>query len=333
VAWDHHNNPLRYARSLLPGSLQLSPPMPMTGLQEQQVTYPAFYRLPGGDLLFLYRDGQSGHGNLVLNRYSTATQQWHTVHSNLISGQGMRNAYWQACVDAAGTLQLSWVWRESPDVASNHDLCYARSTDGGLTWQRSDGSLYTLPITASTAEYAARIPQRSELINQTSMTTMPNGAPLIATYWRSAADSVPQYRLVYLSDTGWQTLHGNWRKTPFSLSGAGTKAIPISRPLVLAYTRKNKLYALLVYRDAEDGSKVSYAQVQLNKADTWIRGDLASLAMHAWEPTADIDLWQKRKLLHLFVQPVVQADAEGLKQVKPTGVEVWTWKVRTKAGK
>jgi hypothetical protein len=301
--------------------------MPMTGQVEDRVTYPAFYRLPGGDLLFLYRDGQSGRGNLVVNRYDVATRAWRSLHTNLISGEGERNAYWQACVDEAGTVHLSWTWRESPDVASNHDICYARSTDGGLSWQRSNGSSYTLPITAATAEYAARIPQNSELINQTSMTTLPNGAPLITTYWRSPANSIPQYRLVYLNGATWQTLDGNWRTTPFSLSGAGTKAIPISRPLVLAYAHKNNSYALLVYRDTERGSRVSYAMVQLNKPESWIRGDLDTLTVQAWEPTADIDQWQKRKQLHLFVQPVVQADAEGLKQVKPTAVEVWTWKV------
>ena len=42
----------------------------------------------------------------------------------------------QACVDTKGTIHISWVWRESPDVASNHDLCYAKSADG-ITWVNS----------------------------------------------------------------------------------------------------------------------------------------------------------------------------------------------------
>jgi hypothetical protein len=33
-----------------------------------RVTYPEFHALPGGDLLFLYRDGGSGGGNLAMNR-------------------------------------------------------------------------------------------------------------------------------------------------------------------------------------------------------------------------------------------------------------------------
>src|SRR5689334_13861899 len=31
MAWDHHNSPLRYCRSVSPGSLTLTPELPMTG--------------------------------------------------------------------------------------------------------------------------------------------------------------------------------------------------------------------------------------------------------------------------------------------------------------
>src|SRR5205085_3872173 len=106
----------------------------MTNSNEQSVSYPEFYRLPNGDLIFLYRDGGSGRGNLVINRYSVKEKKWQQVHSNLIDGEKQRNAYWQACVDSKGTIHLSWVWRESPDVATNHDMGYARSTDGGKSW-------------------------------------------------------------------------------------------------------------------------------------------------------------------------------------------------------
>jgi hypothetical protein len=178
IAWGHHNQPLNYARSISPGSLVLDAKLSMTGQNEDKVTYPEFYKLPGGDLLFFYRDGQSGNGNLILNRYSVKTKKWTRVQDNLIDGEKSRNAYWQIAIDSKGTIHLSWVWRESPDVASNHDMCYARSADGGKTWARTNGEKYSLPITAATAEYAARIPQKSELINQTSMFADEEGKPI-----------------------------------------------------------------------------------------------------------------------------------------------------------
>ena len=67
VAFDHHGNSLRYCRSTAPESLFLGDLEVMTGTDEQDVTYPEFYRLDNGDLLFAYRSGASGRGNLVLN--------------------------------------------------------------------------------------------------------------------------------------------------------------------------------------------------------------------------------------------------------------------------
>src|SRR4051812_11517345 len=230
VSWDHHNNALRYARGVAPGSLELGPKLAMIGADEDSVSYPEFYRLPEGNLLFFYRLGGSGRGDLVINRYDVSTQRWKRLHTNLITGEGKRSAYWQAFLDHRGTLHLSWVWRESPDVASNHDMAYARSRDGGVTWETSTGEKYTLPIKATNAEHACKIPQHSELINQTSMFADAAGHPFIATYWRDSGQTIPQYHLVYNNNGKWQISNLGFRKAPFSLSGGGTKSIPISRP-------------------------------------------------------------------------------------------------------
>src|SRR5437773_855659 len=138
-----------------------------------------------------HRDASSGNGNLVVNHHDTKAKTWSQMYANLISGEHARNAYWQACVDGRGSIHISWVWRESGDVATNHDLCYARSDDGGKIWKKSDGSDYALPITASTAEIALGIPQKHELINQTSMCTDDEGHPMIATYFRPEGQPVP----------------------------------------------------------------------------------------------------------------------------------------------
>jgi hypothetical protein len=114
VAWDHHNGPLRYARGTAPGAITLGPELPMTGRDERSVSYPEFHPLPGGAMLFLYRDGGSGRGNLVVNRYDPAGARWTRLHDNLISGEGRRNAYWQAVVDGAGTVHVSWTGASRP---------------------------------------------------------------------------------------------------------------------------------------------------------------------------------------------------------------------------
>lgn len=222
MAWDHHNHPLKYVRSIEPHSLEMGEVAPMVGKGEQLVTYPEFHRLPDGDLIFMYRNGESGNGNLVLNTYDRQRKQWMRLHNVLIDGEGKRNAYWQACVDTKGVIHLSWVWRESPDVASNHDVCYARSLDKGVTWETSAGVAYALPITARTAEVAVAVPQSRELINQTSMCVNRKGIPFIASYWRDSASAVPQYRIIYKENKEWRLVQASNRRTPFSLSGGGT---------------------------------------------------------------------------------------------------------------
>lgn len=326
MAWDHHNGRLRYARALAADSLVLGDEQPMTGQREDSVTYPEFHRLADGNLIFLYRDGGSGRGNLVVNRYDVATGTWTRLHDNLIDGEGRRNAYWQACVDDAGTLHVSWTWRESPDVASNHDIAYGRSRDGGVTWERTDGRRYALPVTAATAEYALRIPQGSELINQTSMAADRAGRPYIASYWRATGSQVPQYHVVH-HDGAWRDIDLGLRRTPFSLTGMGTKAIPIARPQIAVGPHGG---VVLVIRDVELGGKVSAVTGDVLRRQWQVR-DLTAFAVGAWEPTLDTELWRHAGELHLFVQDVRQADntdnaasAAGA----PTPVRVLQWRPR-----
>lgn len=325
IAWNHHNNPLHYVKSIAPGSLELTAEMPMTETKENKVSYPEFYRLANGNLLFFYRDGGSGNGNLVINQYNTSAKKWSTLQNNLIDGEGLRNAYWQACIDNNGTIHISWVWRETPDVASNHDMCYARSKDGGITWEKSTGEKYKLPITAAYAEIACPIPEKSELINQTSMFADAAGNPFIASYWRDAGSTVPQYHLVYKQGENWRSQNLNFRTSPFSLSGAGTKRIPVSRPQIIAWSTGDRFAAAIIFRDEERNGYVSAAVCKNLEEGKWRLTDLYTKNVGSWEPTYDTELWKKEKLLHLFVQKTEQADGEGMSALTPQIVEVVEW--------
>ena len=309
LSFDHHGHPLRYCRSIAPDTLAFGDLEPMTGRGEEDVTYPEFHNLADGNLIFVYRSGASGRGNMVMNRYDTATRQWERVHDVLIDGEGMRNAYWQLATDARGTIHLSWVWRETWLVETNHDLCYARSDDGGKLL------MYTLPATRADAETARHIPQGSELINQTSMTADSAGRPYIATYWREAGDSVPQYRLVSHDGARWNMETVGTRRTPFSLSGGGTKMIPASRPQVVC--DGSRIY--YVFRDAERGSRVSVATRPTDEAQ-WEIADLTDFSVDAWEPTFDKNCWRDSRRLFLFVQKTSQGDGEKTVDTPPTPV-------------
>lgn len=322
MAWDHHVHPLHYVCSLEPGSLELTEMLPMTGNKETHVTYPEFYALPNGDLLFLYRDGASGRGDLMLKHYDVRRRTWSLRGDAFIYGGEARNAYWQTTVDTRGAIHLSWVWRESPDVATNHDLAYACSTDGGFTWRKSSGETYELPITIDNAEYACRVPQGSELMNQTSMCADSQGRPYIATYWRPAGTEVPQYHLVYHDGQGWQAQQVSQRQTPFRLSGGGSKRVPISRPQIVADATGDTDKAYMLFRDEERGGRVSLAICDDLQTRHWRFIDLTSENVGMWEPNYDPAMWLERKELHLLLQKVGQGDGEQPEALPPQMVSV-----------
>ncbi len=315
MAWDHHNTSMNYCISSDSGSIVMGDKTTMLGSLENDITYPEFYKMPNGDLLFMYRYGVSGRGNLVVNKYITAEKRWVRLHDVLIDGQNVRNAYWQSCVDKQGTIHVSWVWRETWDVSTNHDMCYARSEDGGITWKKYNGDTYPLPITADTAEYISYIPQNSELINQTSMYADSHGRPYIASYWTPADSSIPQYHMIYHDGKVWKTKQISVRKTPFSLSGSGTKKIPISRPQIVVDDSEEVPVVYLVYRDIERGSKVSVNKSIDSDLEQWKVYDITGLEVNSWEPSYDPELWKDSLILNIFVQRAGQGDGETLEDL------------------
>lgn len=326
VSWDHHNSKLRYARSNFSESLELGDEQMMINENEKSVSYPEFLNLPTGDLLFLYRDGGSGGGNLVMNHYSIKTGKWNRLQDNLLNGEGKRNAYWQAYIDKKGWIHISWVWRESPNVASNHDLAYAVSKDFGCTWQNSLGRIYDLPIDYSTAEYAVKIPENSALINQTSMGADDKGNPFIVSYWQNSDETTPQYKLVYNIDGTWNSKSFDFRKEPFVLGGFGTKEIPMSRPQIFVRGNGKNSSVDILFREKERGHKMSVLRIADLKKDSYSVVDILQDDLGAWEPTIDTELWKKKKKASVFVQSVSQVDGEGIADRESTLIKVVDWK-------
>lgn len=150
VSGNMHCVPLVYFRSEEPLDVTSLRRVPaMTGEAERRVTYPRFFHTPDGSLLYMYRDGGSGNGRRLINRYDEATQTWtRYLDTPLLDGTGKSmNAY------PAGIRQgpderfhLVWMWRETPDCRSNLHISYARSRDL-KRWETAGGKPVPLPIT------------------------------------------------------------------------------------------------------------------------------------------------------------------------------------------
>ncbi|HEX5150717.1 MAG TPA: BNR repeat-containing protein [Parafilimonas sp.] len=325
LAWNHHYTSLHYCRSTEPYGLTFTGMLSMTGNREKAITYPEFYRLRNGNLLFIYRDASSGPINIVVNSYDITTKKWSRLQNNLIGGDGGRSPYWQACIDSAGTIHISWVWRENSGVETNHDMCYARSGDGGKTWEKSTGEKYTLPIKVANAEYALHIPQQSDLINQTSMCADDEGHPYIATYFKDPGAIAPQYHIIYKVKDEWEVYNVGFRTKNFNLSGEGTRNIPISRPQIIFSNNTGKKFAAIIFRDEERGDKVSAAVCNDLQYMDWQLVDLTNESVGAWEPTYDTELWKEKGVLNLFIQKVSQGDFDGRTGMSPQKVWVLEW--------
>lgn len=152
LAFDHHNDPLHYRKSLTglanqPDSMEWSSASfgqrlnyLVEGKVVDNVTYPRFIQKPDGDLLFECRLGWSGDGDDFLWDYTASNGQWSYVGEYLNGTNVGENAYINGLnYDPNGRLHVSWVWRQTPDAQTNHDVYYAYSDDDGRTWYNADG--------------------------------------------------------------------------------------------------------------------------------------------------------------------------------------------------
>ena len=162
-----HVRPLVYYRTTTPMDIDSFEREPqMIGDREKRCTYPEFLRGPSGGLIFTYRDGSSGNGDQIYNVYDPASQAWRRlVDGPIISGEGLMNAYIQGPIRGPdGIYHMCWVWRDTGDAATNHDLSYARSRDL-VHWETSSGSSLKLPITIHNAEIVDPVPVKGGLLN------------------------------------------------------------------------------------------------------------------------------------------------------------------------
>ena len=226
VSGDMHGSPLRYFRTTHAGDVtSLVKVDQMVGDREDRaVTYPVFIRLPGGQIIFRYRYGSSGSGDDIYNIYDAATQRWRRlVDGPVVSGEGQMNAYCSTpLLGPDGWFHMVWVWRDTGDAATCHDLSYARSRDL-LNWQTAAGKPIPLPITLATGDIIDPVPIRGGLINNNpQMGFDSHHRPLITWSRYDAAGNSQVYLGRPADGSGWlvkQLSQWNYRR---EFGGGGT---------------------------------------------------------------------------------------------------------------
>jgi len=235
---------------------------------------------------------RSGSGDSYLYKYSSGS--WSPI-GKYIQGNN-NNAYINGIDYANSTLHITWTWRETPDVVTNHDLGYAYSTDLGRTWNNNAGTSIGPTISpASSGIHAFSIPQNSGILNQEGQTVDPSGRVHVLN--REKVGGVLTW-LHYWRDEG----TGKWTKNPIKHSlGALTQTG--RRGKLAAHPVTGDLFAILA---ANDGVDVAvYAATKASGYEDW--KEVWREGRFDAEPLFDRALWRGQggveggKILSLFL--------------------------------
>jgi hypothetical protein len=145
-----------YYRSVDPQSIDAFEQLYMVS-EDERTDYPTFINVDG-TIYFSFRDGGSGQGDQHFYRYDDDQRQWERVlDTPLIDGRGERSAYIHGgglpMPGPDGRWHLLWVWRDTPDHATNHSLSYARTIGSDLTqWESAGGVPVTPPFSIDNTE-------------------------------------------------------------------------------------------------------------------------------------------------------------------------------------
>lgn len=224
VAGNMHVHPLKYFRTRQPGDITTLERIPaMVGTEEAKVTYPVFLRGPAGEFLFTYRDGSSGNGAQLFNRYDAVTATWSRyLDSPLFDGEGLRNAYFHGPKPGPdGFYHLAWVWRESSDCSTNNTVSYARSRDL-RHWETASGEAVTLPMRRETRLTVDPVPEQGGVMNTSIAIGFDDQGRAVVSYHKFDAAGITQAYNARWEDGAWHIHQASAWDYRWAPSGGGS---------------------------------------------------------------------------------------------------------------
>ncbi len=208
VSGNMHADPLTYFRSANPYDIsEMHEPHRMVGKDERSVTYPRFFSDSQRRLLFSYRSGTCGNGNILVNRFEPEKGRWvRHLPAALFEGKHKgdnRAAYHKYTRDAEGNFHFFWMWRWTPMVETCHQICYAKTPDL-INWTNARGEQVLLPFRPDMeAVIIDNTPSKGGMHNSRYQITLaPNGTPIIG-YIKYDDNGMTQLYVGRLSNGAW----------------------------------------------------------------------------------------------------------------------------------
>jgi hypothetical protein len=226
MAANMHVSPLDYHMMTRPGILAsmgrighlIDPAL------EGHVTYPRFLHMPDGRLIFTFRNGGSGNGDILFYAFDDRRTRWsNLLNSALLDGEGLRNAYPVGPImDASGQFHFVWVWRDNRRAETNHDLCHARSTDLA-NWRRADGRALPTPITLKRSPVVDPVPVGGGMINNNTLIGFDRRGRAMISYHKYDASGDTQIYLARWEARRWRIVQASrWTGYRWHFGGGGT---------------------------------------------------------------------------------------------------------------
>ena len=252
VSFGTRNKPLQYFISEKPEDITRFHPGKMTGVAEDLVISPHFFKSPSNELYFLYRNGPSDSSDLYIKKYDTGTRKWSDVAIPLIRGRGASSSAspyeFTVAWDPQGNMHLFWNWRENGNKLRTviYDVLYAKYDKRRSRWEKSDGTPYHLPITKDSAEVVDNIWMNLGLSNQNSVCVDMSGLPHLV-YEKFAPGGHSEIFHARFNGSSWKITQVTNMNQPASMN-----IWDLWRPQVLI-DRSNTMYIFFT----DSGTKVS----------------------------------------------------------------------------
>jgi hypothetical protein len=268
LAGNMHGVPLIYFRTQTPGDITTFERLPMTGQDEHRCTYPRFLQDPDGRLLFMYRSGGSGNGQRFINAYDAQARKWtRFLDTPMFDGGGRCNAYPRGPnLGPDGLFHVVWVWRDTPDCATNHHLSYARSRDL-KHWENVAGQAVELPFRSDQdSVWVDPIPAGGGIINGCERLAFDAANRPVIAYHKRDENGHMQIYVAGVQDGRWRPRAVTDWDQPVPFGGRG--AMPFIGIRLSGFALWNDDYFCLNYRHRDYGSgRIVLDQATLQPVD------------------------------------------------------------------
>ena len=249
-----------YYRSLAPHSIDGFEQLYMVS-ENERTDYPTFITVDG-TIYFTFRDGGSGQGDQHFYRYEEISRLWARVLDvPLTDGQGERSAYiyggGMPLFGPDGRWHLLWVWRETPDHATNHSLSYARTVGDDLTlWESAAGIPVEPPFTVENTELLVdNAPPGGGLSNPLIAMSWDSKNRAVISYHRFDEAGMSQIYNARFVDDKWMVVPATRWEFVWGETYYGTGALNIAstvRMSKVTTTEKDELTQMVWNRDVEE---------------------------------------------------------------------------------